>query len=89
MNCQMIEQKNPLLVQNGYRLIDWEEGMTDNPIQYHRREIWQRFVNGTLMQLERWLTDGMVKNSKEYPANSDTARIRRSRVLPQKNLMSA
>lgn len=86
MECQTIEQKNPLLVKLGYKLILVEEGITSNPIQTHSREIWERKVDGIVYQLERWLLDGKEKNSREYPANSETARIRRSRVLPMSRL---
>jgi hypothetical protein len=84
MNCQNIEQKNPFLTKLGYRLISFEEGMTDNPIEVYRREIWQRTVDGQLMQLERWLKDGKETHSKEYAANTAKARERRTNVLPQR-----
>ena len=89
MTCKDIEQKNPFLVRNGYRLISYEEGVTENPIQFHSREIWHRYIDGELFQLERWLLDGVEKNSREYRADTPTARIRRSNVLPSQSRLSA
>lgn len=84
MNCKDIEQKNPFLVRNGYKLVSCEEGTTKDPVQHHSREIWERYLNGELFQLERWLLDGVEKNSREYRANTPTAKLRRSNVLPSR-----
>ena len=82
MKCKTIEQKNPLLVQLGYSFVSVEEGITENPIQIYSREVWERTVDGVVMQLERWLTDGVEKNSREYRADSVSAQIRRPNILP-------
>ena len=89
MNCKGIEQKNPFLVRKGYRLISCEEGTTENPYQVHSREIWERTINGKVMQLERWLLDGVETNFCEYRADTHTARIRRSNVLPCQTRLTA